>query len=68
MPKIKDRTYVINLGEYKSIETHWIALHVNGDNVTYFDSFGVEHFPKEIRKFHRKKNIGRNIYGIQVYD
>ena len=33
---------VINLDEYKSIGTHWIARHVNGDNVTYFDSFGVE--------------------------
>ena len=24
---------------------------MNGENVTYFDSFGVEHIPKEIRKF-----------------
>ena len=40
--------YVINLDEYKSIGTHWIALHVNGDNVTYSGSFGVEHIPKEI--------------------
>ena len=48
IPKIKDSTYVINLNEYKSIETHWIALYVNSDNVTYFDSFGVEHIPKEI--------------------
>ena len=28
--------------------THWIALHVNGNNVTYIDSFSVEHIPKEI--------------------
>ena len=40
--------YVITLDEYKSIETHCIALYVNADNVTYFDSFGVEHVPKEI--------------------
>ena len=40
--------YVINLDEYKPIETHWIALYVNAKNVTYFDSFGVEHIPKEI--------------------
>ena len=26
LPKIKDRTYVINLDEFKSIGTHWIAL------------------------------------------
>ena len=39
LPKIKDRTYAINLDEYKSIGTHWIALYVNGNNVIYFDSF-----------------------------
>ena len=43
--KIKDRTYVINLDEHESIRTHWIALYVNDNNVTYFDSFGVEHIP-----------------------
>ena len=42
LPKIKDGAYVINLDEYKSIETLWIALYVNGDNVRYFDSFGKE--------------------------
>ena len=26
LPKIKDGAYVINLHEYKSIGTHWIAL------------------------------------------
>ena len=40
--------YVITLDKCKSIETHCIALNVNADNVTYFDSFGVEHVPKEI--------------------
>ena len=45
--KIKDGAYVINLDEYSDIGTHWIALWVN-NNVTYFDSFGVEHIPKEI--------------------
>ena len=47
LPKIKDGAYVINLDEYKSIGTHWIALYMNAKNVTYFDSFGVEHVPKE---------------------
>ena len=28
--------------------THWIALYALNNNVTYFDSFGVEHIPKEI--------------------
>ena len=48
LSKIKDGTYIINLDEYESIETHWTALYVNAENVTYFDSFGAEHIPKEI--------------------
>ena len=43
LSKITPRAYVINLNEYKSIG---IYLYVNGDNVTYFDSFGVENIPK----------------------
>ena len=40
--------YVIILDEFKSIGTCWITLEIN-NNATYFDSFGVEHFPKEIK-------------------
>ena len=36
LPKITYRVYVINLDEYKSIETHWIALYVNNNNLTFF--------------------------------
>ena len=50
LPKVKDGTYVINLDEIKSIGTHWITLYMNGKNIIYFDSFGVEHIPKEISK------------------
>ena len=48
---MKDRLYVINLDEYKSIGTHWIVLYVNGNSVTFFDVFGVKHIPKEIKQF-----------------
>ena len=51
LPRIKDWAYVINLDEYKSIGTHWIALYVNGNNIIHFDSFGVEHILREIKKF-----------------
>ena len=68
LPKVKDGTYVINLDDYKSIGSHWIALYVYNNNITYFDSFGVEHFPKEIKKFIGNKNIITNIYRIQAYD
>ena len=47
---------------------HWIAIYVNAENVTYFDSFGVEHIPTKIRKFIRNKDITTNIYRIQAYD
>ena len=50
--KIKNGTYLINLEEYSDIGTHWIALYVNDKTVTYFDSFGVEHIPKKIKKFY----------------
>ena len=49
--KIKDRAYIINLDEYSDIGTHWVALYVQNNDVTYFDSFGVEHISKEIRTF-----------------
>ena len=36
--------------------------------VTYFDSFGVEHIPKEIKTFIFNKNIETNLFRIQAYD
>ena len=74
--KIKDGAYIINLDEYSDIGTHWIALHVNNDDVTYFVSFGVEHIPKEIKIFinrplssaSQNKNIKTNIFRVQAYD
>ena len=41
---------------------------MNDENVTYFDSFGVAHVSKEIKKFIRNKYITTNIYRIQAYD
>ena len=66
--KIKDGAYTINLDEYSDIGTHWVALHVNNNDVTYFDSFGVEHIPKEIKTFVKNKNIKTNISRRQAYD
>ena len=70
LPKIKDGAYVINLEEYESIRTHWIALYVNNNNnnENYFHSFRVEHIPKEIKNFIGKKNATTNIYRIQAYN
>ena len=66
--KIKDGAYVINVDEFSDIGTHWIALYVNNKTATYFDTFGVEHIPKEIKNFINNKNIIANIYRVQIYD
>ena len=42
--------------------------YVQDNNVTYFDSFGVEHIPKEIKTLMGNKNIKTNIFRIQAYD
>ena len=66
--KIKDGAYVINLDEYSDIGTHWIALYLYTKTVTYFDSFGLEHIPKEIKKLINNKSIIVNSFRKQAYD
>ena len=46
LQKVKDGAYIINLDEYSDIGTHWVALYVQNNDVTYFSSFGVEYIPK----------------------
>ena len=49
---------------------------MQNNNVIYFDSFGVEHIPKEIKAFinnnnnnnNNNKNTITNIFRIQAYD
>ena len=74
--KIKKGAYVINLDEYENTGTHWVSLLVKTNEAIYFDSFGIEHIPKEISKFINNdmikpsslKSIKRNIFRIQAYD
>ena len=66
--EIKDGAYVINLDEHSDIGTHWVALYVKNNDITYSDSFGVEHIPKEVIKFIGSKNIIANVFRIQAYD
>ena len=50
LPKtMKDGEYVIKLDEYADVGTHSIALYCNKNEILYFDSFGAEHVPKEIK-------------------
>ena len=41
---------------------------MQNNNVTYFDSFRVEHIPKKIKTFVNNKNTKTNIFRIQAYD
>ena len=60
---------MINLDEYSDIETLWVSLWANNsNNVAYFNSFGVEHIPNEIKTFINSENIITNIFRIQAYD
>ena len=68
LSKMKNGAYVINLHEYQNIGTHWIALYAKDNEVIYFDSFGAEYIPKEIKKFIGSKNIRTNIFRVQAYD
>ena len=60
--KIKDGAYIINLDEYADVDTHWIALFCEKSEIVYFNSFGVEHIPEEIKEFVVNKNIKNNIF------
>ena len=68
--KVKDGVYVIKLDEYADVSTHWIALFCNKNEIVYFDSFGVEHVPEEIKEFvdrpsssaSQNKNIKASIF------
>ena len=76
LPKtIKNGAYIVNLDEYLDSGTHWIAFYVKGNDVKnsgvkneviYFDSFGIEHIPKELKKFIGHKNIKTNIFRTQA--
>ena len=74
--KIKKGAFVTNLDEYENTGTHWIALFVKTNEAIYFDSFGIEHIPKEINKFINNDTtkssaiarIKSNIVRIQAYD
>ena len=64
--KVKDEAYVIKLDEYAYVGTHWIALFCNKNEIVYFDSFGVEHVPEEIKEFVGNKNTIANIFLVQA--
>ena len=60
----------------KNAGTHWVALFVKPKYTVYFNSFGIEHIPKEINKLINNDTakssatarIKSNIFRIQEYD
>ena len=67
--EIKNRACLINIDEYANVGTHQIALYAEiSSNVTYFDGFGVENIPKEIKSSIGNKNLLTNIFRIEVYN
>ena len=64
--RIKDRAYTISLDKYGDTGTHWIALCCRDIEITYFDTFEVEHISIEIEKFIGHKNIKTNIFRIHA--
>ena len=56
------------MDEYENTGTHWGSLFVKTKYTVYFDSFGVEHIPKEINKFIGNKKIKASIFRIQAYN
>ena len=50
------------------LELFGLLMYVINNDVTYFDSFGVEHVPKEIRTFINNKDIKTNIFRTKAFD
>ena len=57
LPKLEEGTYVINFDKYSDSGTYWVVLYVRNNDAIYFDSFGIEHIPKEVKIFVGNKNL-----------
>ena len=69
LPKTtRDGGYVVNLDDLGKSGTHWVAIYLNNDRATYFDSFGVEHMPREVIRFLKNKDLHTNIFRVQPAD
>ena len=66
--KIKDKAYIKTLMNMQMQACIGLLLFCNGSEIVYFDSFGVEHVPEEIKEFIGNKNIKANIFRVQAND
>ena len=68
LPKtIKVGSYNLNLQDNLVPGSHWVTVFLKSNKVTYFNSFGVEYIPKEVKKCVANKDIKTNIFRIQDY-
>ena len=49
LPKIKHGAYLINLHEFKSIGTHWIAIYVKGNNCSILTALELNILQKKLK-------------------
>ena len=49
-------SYLRNLDEYADVGTRRIALFCSRNEILYFNSFGFEHVPEEVKEFVENKN------------
>ena len=50
-----------------ALATHWVALHIKNNKITYFDRFGIAHIPKEIETFIGIENVISSACRIQAH-
>ena len=55
--QLKNETYIENHQKCNSVGSHCIALYESGNNVVFFDSFGVEKETKILQKEETKRNL-----------
>ena len=63
--KIKDEAYVINIDEYESIETHWIALYVKGNNILIALELNI--FQKKFKRTYSRKKTKETKKQQQIF-
>ena len=64
--EIEDEAYVIDLDEYADFATHWITLFRSKNENLFFDSFGVEYVPEEIKEFIGNKKTKANMFRVEA--
>ena len=61
----KDGAYLINFDEYEDVGAYWISLFYRKTKIVYFDGFGFEHVPEEIKEFignFQNRNSSKQIF------